>query len=408
MSNRWVGLTLAIVFIMQPASLASARNAPAPMAEASPLPERLESVTPSGDHLCPPRVQLRYPELCPGFGPASELEELARMGLYPMKPLPTVDPIYYSPYLDSVFLRMTREGTPIYPSASAAWNGPAGSTSMSPRGFVFYAYTGTYVETATPEPPDDRPPVTAYRIASGYVRDSDVEKAVIAGRRGMEFSRTPDRPFGWVISGGSCSQTSPGSGSYSGKCYVLHQVVQVYGAEQVGDWMWYQIGPDEWLEQRMLSIVFPDGTPPEGVEDDRWIVVNLYEQNVTAYEAGELVYAAVASTGLRGTWTRPGLYQIQYKLDADTMTGGEVTPDGSNFYFLEYVPYVMYFDGARALHGTYWHNKFGTQASRGCVNLSKPDANWFYHFSSVGTWVYVWDPSGNTPTDPAMYGEGGA
>jgi len=320
--------------------------------------------------------------------------------LYPMKPLPTVDIVYSSPYLDSVFLRMTREGTHLYPNTAAAFAG-AGATSATPRGFVFYAYTGTYTN---PDPPDD----LAYRIGSGYVRDADVERATIAGRRGMEFSRTPDRPFGWVISGGSCSQTSPGSGSYTGTCHVLHHKVQVYGSQQVGDWTWYRIGPDEWLEQRTLSLVFPDATPPDGVDDDRWITVNLYEQNVTAYEGGELVYAAVASTGLPGTWTRPGLFQIQYKLDADTMTGGEITPDGSNFYFLEYVPYVMYFDGARALHGTYWHNKFGSQSSRGCVNITKADANWFYNFSTIGTWVYVWDPSGTTPTDPSMYGDGGA
>jgi lipoprotein-anchoring transpeptidase ErfK/SrfK len=102
------------------------------------------------------------------------------------------------------------------------------------------------------------------------------------------------------------------------------------------------------------------------------------------------------------------LFQIQSKLDFDDMTGGEVTPDGSNYYFLDNVPYVMYFDGARGLHGTYWHNKFGSPASRGCVNLTKADANWFFDFTTIGTWVYVWDPSGNTPTDPSAYGDGGA
>lgn len=403
--KRWMGWLLAVLIIVQPAAIASAQNPQAPARETSPESAQQEAPLHSTDYVCPPRLQLRYPGLCPGNGPAGELEELSRLGLYPMRPLPTVETYYFSPYLDSVFLRMTREGTPIYPSTVSAWDS-SGSTSTSPRGFVFYAYTGTYTDNREPPPAD--PPAIAYRIGSGYVRDSDVQKATIAGRRGMQFSRTPDRPFGWVVSGGSCSQTSPGSGDYTGKCYVLHHVVQVYGSEQVGEWTWYRIGPDEWLEQRSLSIVFPDGTPPDGVDDDRWIAVNLYEQNVTAYEGGELVYATVASTGLRGTWTRPGLFQIQYKLDADTMTGGEITPSGSNFYFLEYVPYVMYFDGARALHGTYWHNNFGSQASRGCVNLPKADANWLYNFSSVGTWVYVWDPSGNTPTEPSVYGEGGA
>jgi lipoprotein-anchoring transpeptidase ErfK/SrfK len=68
----------------------------------------------------------------------------------------------------------------------------------------------------------------------------------------------------------------------------------------------------------------------------------------------------------------------------------------------------MYFDQARALHGTYWHDKFGTPTSRGCVNMSIADAHWLYSFATIDTWVYVWDPSGNTPTDPAEYGPGGA
>jgi hypothetical protein len=402
MSNRWIGALLVAFILLQPTVHASAQNLDAPPQEVITVSTQQEAASPSADYVCPPRLQLRYPELCPELGPASELEELSRLGLYPMRPLPTVDTYYFSPYLESVFLRMTWEGTPVYPTSAAAFTGGAHS-SITPRGFAFYAYTGTYTE----DPPAD-PPGIAYRIGSGFVNDLDVQRATIAGRRGMQFNRTPDRPFGWVASGGSCSQTSPGSGDYSGICYVLHHVVQIYGSEQIGDWTWYRIGPDEWLEQRTLSVVFPDGTPPDGVDDDRWIVVNLYEQTVTAYENGELVYAAVASTGLPGTWTRPGLFQIEYKLDADTMTGGEITPDGSNYYFLEYVPYVMYFDGARALHGTYWHNKFGSQSSRGCVNLTKADANWFYNFSSIGTYVYVWDPSGNTPTDPSMYGEGGA
>ena len=41
-----------------------------------------------------------------------------------------------------------------------------------------------------------------------------------------------------------------------------------------------------------------------------------------------------------------------------------------DFYYLEDVPWTMYFDEARALHGAYWHNGFGYPHSHGCVNLS--------------------------------------
>jgi lipoprotein-anchoring transpeptidase ErfK/SrfK len=164
---------------------------------------------------------------------------------------------------------------------------------------------------------------------------------------------------------------------------------------------------DEWIEQRFLAIVDPDPTPPEGVEGDKWISVNLYEQTLAAYEGGELVFATAASTGRNGLWTQPGLFEIWARLDYDTMTGG-IQGDEDSYYYLESVPWVMYFDQARALHGTYWHSKFGNQTSAGCVNLSTWDARWLYIFAEMGTPVFVWDPSGKTPTDPASYGPGGA
>ena len=60
------------------------------------------------------------------------------------------------------------------------------------------------------------------------------------------------------------------------------------------------------------------------------------------------------------------------------------------------------------IHGAYWHNKFGTELSHGCVNLSVGDSHWLFDWAEIDDWVYVWDSSGKTPTDPEMYGEGGA
>jgi lipoprotein-anchoring transpeptidase ErfK/SrfK len=72
------------------------------------------------------------------------------------------------------------------------------------------------------------------------------------------------------------------------------------------------------------------------------------------------------------------------------------------------VPYTMYFDQARAFHGTFWHQNFGFENSHGCANLSPSDSHWLFKWAEVGDWVYVHDPSGETPTDPSLYGEGGA
>lgn len=80
--------------------------------------------------------------------------------------------------------------------------------------------------------------------------------------------------------------------------------------------------------------------------------------------------------------------------------------DLSDFYYLDNVPWTMYFDQARALHGAYWRTRFGYPQSHGCVNLSLGDAHWLFNWATVGDWVYVHDPSGKTPTDPSLYGAG--
>jgi lipoprotein-anchoring transpeptidase ErfK/SrfK len=51
----------------------------------------------------------------------------------------------------------------------------------------------------------------------------------------------------------------------------------------------------------------------------------------------------------------------------------------------------MYVVGGVALHGTYWHNAFGTGArmSHGCINLTIEDAQWLYEWADIGTTVTI-------------------
>ena len=108
-----------------------------------------------------------------------------------------------------------------------------------------------------------------------------------------------------------------------------------------------------------------------------WIDINLSEQWLTAYEGDTPVFGTPVSTGIEGRNTPEGEFAIEYMLEWDTMSG-----DG---YYLPDVPYVMYFYGADAIHGTYWHNNFGYPMSHGCVNLPIDAAGWLYDWASVGT-----------------------
>ena len=121
--------------------------------------------------------------------------------------------------------------------------------------------------------------------------------------------------------------------------------------------------------------------PAAGNGGARWIDVNLSQQRVYAYEGDTVVNSFLVSTGTWQTPTVTGKYKIWIKLRYTDMSGPG--------YYLPNVPYTMYFYKGYGLHGTYWHNNFGTPMSHGCVNLSIPDAAWLYDFASVGTTVNV-------------------
>lgn len=121
---------------------------------------------------------------------------------------------------------------------------------------------------------------------------------------------------------------------------------------------------------------------PSGVDDDeRWIDVDLADQRVYAYQGTELVNNFLVSTGNWNTPTVTGQFPIYAKYPAADMIGLG--------YYLPNVPYVMYFFKDYGLHGTYWHNNFGTPMSHGCVNLRIEDAAWLFDWAVVGTTVYV-------------------
>jgi lipoprotein-anchoring transpeptidase ErfK/SrfK len=123
-------------------------------------------------------------------------------------------------------------------------------------------------------------------------------------------------------------------------------------------------------------------TPGITVGDgERWIDVDLTNQMVYAYEGETIVNSFVVSTGTWLTPTVTGKHKIYIKVRVQDMRGPG--------YHLKDVPYVMFFHGDYGLHGTYWHNNFGTPMSRGCVNLTIDDAAWLFSWASVGTVVNV-------------------
>ncbi len=135
-----------------------------------------------------------------------------------------------------------------------------------------------------------------------------------------------------------------------------------------------------------LPTEIPAEAPPVPVQGaytggDHWVEVNLSRQTLYAYEGSQIVNSFIISSGTAMYPTVTGDFRVYAMYRYSNMEGDD--------YYLPNVPYAMYFYEGYAMHGTYWHNNFGTPMSHGCVNLRTEDAAWLYDWVSVGTPVNV-------------------
>jgi hypothetical protein len=246
-----------------------------------------------------------------------------------------------------------------------------------------------------------------YRIEKEkYVLASDVLLASPSTFHGVAVGQAYHPPFGFVVADYLNVRVRPSVAPDNPSLDMLprYTVVNILGQETTSDGVWYQIGPDRYVYSAYVKVVTAAPRPSDVAPDEKWVAVNLSEQTLAAYEGDQMVFATLVSTGLPWWRTPEGLFRIWVKLYAGKMSGGSV--EANDYYYLEDVPWTMYFHRGYALHAAYWHDGFGYPRSRGCINLSPRDARWLFDWASPslpegrravlseednpGTWVYVY------------------
>jgi hypothetical protein len=204
--------------------------------------------------------------------------------------------------------------------------------------------------------------------------------------QGVALAGQPERPFAWILRAVQPALAPGGEVNPNAPVHQRYDLVQIFATERLGDQVWYLIGPHQWINQIYVGKVAPSA-PPEGVEPGAaWIEVDLFEQTLAAYVGDRMVYATLVSSGLRGWDTPLGLSRVWLRVKMGKMSGGYNRPD---YYFLEDVPWSMYFNRDVALHTAYWHDGFGYKRSHGCVNLAPLDAKWLFEWAPEDVWVWV-------------------
>lgn len=220
--------------------------------------------------------------------------------------------------------------------------------------------------------------------ANQWVRSSALSEDVLISR--FAGVRLPEEglpyPMAWTLRHLRPALTPGGAESDLNPFLYRYTRVTLYTYVEIEGKRWYQIGKDQWVHQFDVAKITPIERP-EGVDTDKWIGIDLYEQTLIAYEGETPVFATLISSGLAQWPTNEGLFHVYLRHERTPMSGAYQQPD---FYFLQDVPWTQYFDGDIALHGTYWHDGFGYRASHGCVNASIIDAKWLYDWSKD-----VWD-----------------
>jgi hypothetical protein len=250
-----------------------------------------------------------------------------------------------------------------------------------------------------------------YRIdKEGYVLASDVTGGAPSFYHGLVVEEPTAYPIGFVVAEGLNVRGRPGIASDNPPVAGLwrYDTFQVQESVQEAGVTWHRIGEGQYVHGDYVRVVYPVTRPSDIAPEEKWIAVDLAQQVLSAYEGDRMVFATLVSTGRPPFYTPTGLTRIWIKLRAGRMQGGQV--EKGDYYYLQDVPWIMYFNRDVGLHGAYWHDRFGSPTSHGCVNLSPRDAKWLYEWTTPmlptpntfyvygaadnpGAWVYVYASS---------------
>ncbi|MBI3243809.1 MAG: L,D-transpeptidase [Chloroflexi bacterium] len=234
-----------------------------------------------------------------------------------------------------------------------------------------------------------------YQTRDGFIHSTNVQPVAIRPNLPAAIS---DLTLGEVTVPSVVARARPGYLSteryrlYYGSTYWIRQSRQDRDGR-----VWYEL----WDERYDNSYYVPSSTvrviPPDEISPispgvkDKTILIDTTAQTIAALENGQVVFKTRTSSGgvfgIDKDFRTPlGDYVIDRKRPTRHMAAGDGAADDA--YDLPGVPWVSYFNGGIAIHGTYWHNDYGRPWSHGCINVLPQDAKWLYR------WVLPVAPAG--------------
>ncbi|MFH2007037.1 MAG: L,D-transpeptidase [bacterium] len=206
----------------------------------------------------------------------------------------------------------------------------------------------------------------------GYVESESVARYPSTSLVGVTIRGPRELPLAFALRNAVQYAVQRGQLRASGRTLKRYSIRTVKRLRTVGSVEVVELSAGGLVLRQDVALASRPPAPPLGVgPKEQWVDVDAAERLVFAMRGRRVERVMLTSLG---TNTPRGVFRVQQKLVHKTMRQRL----GDDPFYLEAVPYVVFWSGDFGFHGAYWHDGFGTRLSHGCPNLSLADARFVF------------------------------
>lgn len=217
----------------------------------------------------------------------------------------------------------------------------------------------------------------------GWMPGSDLKPVDVTTFSGLIISSAPSHIFGWVLHD-AMGWVDPSAKESSGRFHKRYDPVSV--ATVINGYA--EVDQGDWLALADLALIDLGRIKLPAPSTCRWIDIALSSQTLIVFDKCQPVFATLISSAKAPAITPTGTFTFYYKEKRLPLFANERVETSESFYLAD-VPWLMFFREGWAIHGAYWHDRFGEPWSHGCVNVSPYDALWLYDWSKLGDIIVI-------------------
>lgn len=214
--------------------------------------------------------------------------------------------------------------------------------------------------------------LTASRRVVSAAKLDVFKPSEFAGQELLDAAIPPGTTLAWAVRWKTLIRASADPSAEVVGRVGYHDALYVRGDGQKGSdgERWFEVPELGWISDHDIRRFLPK-PPAAPLAGQITVDIDLEQQVLSVWREDQAQFATLISSGKPGDATPLGLYRIQTKWAYGKMASLATADDP---YYVDAVPWAMYFSGRYALHAAYWHDLFGHRLSHGCVNLSPRDA----------------------------------